>query len=164
MATSTGPPGTAKAGTNGCISNCGTAIISSATPPNPFRRIGYFEGDNLNRPCVNMDISQVNASAYTHLHFAFATLSSNYEVIVSNDSYTQFEFARFKNITGPIKMLTIGGWDFSTNPDTYMIFRNGMSPANAATLAKNIYSFVVENGLGGVDIDWEYPGVRTWPF
>lgn len=49
----TGAPGTAQPGSNGCISNCGTQIVSSG-PPDSFARIGYFEAWNDQRPCLNM--------------------------------------------------------------------------------------------------------------
>jgi len=49
----TGAPGTAKPGSNGCISNCGTDIkISEA--PDSFARVGYFEAWNTDRSCLNM--------------------------------------------------------------------------------------------------------------
>jgi hypothetical protein len=38
-------PGTAVAGTNGCISNCGTDIIVG-TAPSEYLNIVYFEGFN----------------------------------------------------------------------------------------------------------------------
>ena len=40
----TGAPGTAKPGTNGCISNCGTDIVGNDSPLSTFRKVGYFEG------------------------------------------------------------------------------------------------------------------------
>jgi chitinase len=49
----TGAPGTAQPGSNGCISNCGTQIVTSAAP-NSFARIGYFEAFNTQRPCLHM--------------------------------------------------------------------------------------------------------------
>lgn len=52
----TGAPGTAQPGSNGCISNCGTDIVSSAAPDS-FSRVGYFEAWNTERPCLNMWVS-----------------------------------------------------------------------------------------------------------
>lgn len=62
-------------------------------------------------------------------------------------------------ISGPKKILSFGGWDFSTLPGTYNIFRQGVKAANRLTMATNIANFVKDNNLDGVDIDWEYPGV-----
>jgi hypothetical protein len=148
--TSTGAPGTAKEGTNGCISNCGTDIIFSGAP-DEFRSVTYFESYGFNRPCLYMDAKQINTDKYTHVHYAFATLSDDYEVL-TGDAMATYEFSNFKAIRGPKKIVTFGGWDFSTNPNTYYIFRNGVTAANRVTMATNIANFVEENGLDGVDI------------
>lgn len=58
----TGAPGTAQPGSNGCISNCGTEIVTSAAPDS-FARIGYFEAWNAQRPCLNMWVSNPKAAA-----------------------------------------------------------------------------------------------------
>ncbi|KAI0868461.1 hypothetical protein GGS24DRAFT_482282 [Hypoxylon argillaceum] len=159
--TSTGAPGTAQPGTNGCISNCGTDIVFSSAPA-VFRRIAYFQGYNLDRPCLYMDSSQIDTSKYTHLHYAFATLSSAYDVVIGNQ-LSSYEFLKFLNIKGPKRILTFGGWDFSTNPQTYQIFRNAVTAANRLTVAQKIADFINRNDLDGVDIDWEYPGAPDIP-
>ncbi|KAK3934190.1 hypothetical protein QBC46DRAFT_300262 [Diplogelasinospora grovesii] len=159
--TSTGAPGTAAPGTNGCISNCGTNIVRSAAPA-VFRNIAYFEGFSLSRPCLYQDATQIDASQYTHLHYAFGTLTADYQVQIS-DVLSTYEFEKFKNIVGPARILSFGGWDFSTNPSTYNIFRQGVTAANRLTLATNIANFIKANNLDGVDIDWEYPGAPDIP-
>jgi hypothetical protein len=78
----TGAPGSWAAGTNGCISNCGTAITNNANAPAQFRKIAYFENWALNRPCLNMDLSQLDVGNYTHVHYAFATLNSDFTISV----------------------------------------------------------------------------------
>lgn len=59
--------------------------------------------------------------------------------------------------------MSFGGWAFSTNPDTYLIFRNGVKPANRFKMDTNIANFIKTHGLDGVDIDWEYPGAPDLP-
>src|SRR5436190_10502073 len=82
--TNTGSPGSAQPGTNGCISNCGTNIISSA-PPATYRTVAYFEGFGLGRPCLYQEALQIDHSKYTNLHFGFGTLTENYQVQVGDD-------------------------------------------------------------------------------
>jgi GH18 family chitinase len=126
--------------------------------PAVYRAVGYFEGFNLDRTCLFQDARQVNPSDFTHLHFGFATLTQDYEVQTGN-VYSAYEFQSFTQIVGPARILSFGGWAFSTDSDTYMIFRNGVTAANRETMATNMANFIIANNLDGVDIDWEYPGV-----
>ena len=157
----TGNPGTARPGTNGCISNCDMNIVRGDPPATP-RKIAYFEGFGLKRECLLQDALQIDTAGYTHLHFAFGVLTADYKVQF-DDILTSYEFENFKRIRGPARILSFGGWDFSTKPDTYMIFREGVTPANRLKMAQNIANFVKDNGLDGVDIDWEYPGAPDIP-
>lgn len=157
--TNTGAPGTAKNGTFGCISNCGMTIVQSDPPPQ-FIKLGYFEGFNLGRECLHMDASQIDPS-FTHVHFAFGTISSDFE-IGQEDEYAEFLFQQFKNIKGAKRIVSFGGWVFSAEAPNYPIFRNGVATAdNREKLASNLVKYVIDNDLDGLDIDWEYPAVRT---
>ncbi|KAL1853192.1 hypothetical protein VTK73DRAFT_9058 [Phialemonium thermophilum] len=161
--TSTGAPGTAKKGTNGCISNCGTDPVIG-NPPAEFKKVAYFEGFNLNRDCLYMDASQLAGSDYTHVHYAFAGISSDFQAVVgATDNFTSYEFEVFRGMTGFRRIVSFGGWTFSTDPKTYTIFREGVKPANRDRLASSIASFATTYGLDGVDIDWEYPGAPDIP-
>jgi GH18 family chitinase len=75
------------------------------------------------------------------------------------DDLSTYEFDQFKRLPDVKKVLSIGGWTFSTDPSTYHLFRSGVTAANRQTLANNIAYFVLAHGLDGVNIDWEYPGV-----
>jgi hypothetical protein len=158
--TNTGPPGTAAPGTYGCISNCGLDVVRG--DGTGAIKIGYFEGYGLSRECLFQSATQIDTSRYTHIHFAFGLLTDTYEVNVG-DVLSTYQFGRFKTLTGVKRILSFGGWTFSTDPTTYHIFRNGVKPANRLKMATNIANFVKEHGLDGVDIDWEYPGVSL-PF
>jgi GH18 family chitinase len=158
--TNTGPPGTAKPGTYGCISNCGLDIVIGTGKGTT--KIGYFEGYGLNRDCLFQDASQIDTSQYTHIHFGFGTLTSSYEVEVG-DVLSTYQFGEFKRIKGAKRILSFGGWDFSTSQATYHIFREGVTAANRLKLATNIANFVKKHDLDGVDIDWEYPGAPDIP-
>ncbi|KAJ6450604.1 class V chitinase-like protein [Mycena sanguinolenta] len=157
---STGAPGTAALGTNGCISNCGTEIISGS-PPAEFRRVAYFEAFNIQRPCLNMDITQIDTTKYTHVHFAFLDITSTFDV---DTSQFQDQFNKFVKLTGIKRVASFVGWTMSTDPDTYTIFRNAVSTsANQQTFASKLVAFVKQFGLDGLDIDWEYPGEQDIP-
>jgi hypothetical protein len=152
-----GAPGTAKKGENGCISNCGTKVIRGERP-STFYNIGFYEGYNLGRDCLYQSALQFDASN-THIFFSFGTFDDSYKVSVG-DVYGQFEFDKFKRLSDKFKkVISIGGWDFSTFPTHYHFSRNGVLPGNRQKLANSLADFVKDHNLDGINIDWEYPGV-----
>ncbi|KAM0454299.1 hypothetical protein ACHAPV_008378 [Trichoderma viride] len=155
---STGAPGTAQPGSNGCISNCGTDIVTGSAVAN-FARIGYYEAFGYSRACLHMSPSEI-PSTYTHVHFAFANITADYAVDVSEYSNI---FDAFAQTSGFKKILSFGGWGFSTGPQTYPIFRSGVTPAQRQTFANNVAAFIQQYSLDGVDFDWEYPGAPDIP-
>lgn len=60
-----------------CVSNCGTGIVNNGVPTASFFSIGYFEGYGLSRACDKVDIRTIDLKKYTHIHFAFATVTAN---------------------------------------------------------------------------------------
>jgi chitinase len=123
-------------------------------------KVGYYEAFNLERPCLNMWPSQIDPTAYTHIHFAFASVTSAFAVDVSA---SQDAFTDFVQMNGPKKILSFGGWSFSTDADSYPIFREGVTDMNRLEFANNVVQFVENYGLDGVDFDWEYPGAPDIP-
>jgi chitinase len=147
----TGAPGTAAIGSNGCISNCGTEIVVGSAP-SEYMSVGFFEGYNTARPCLNQPITSMDLSSYTHIHLSFAAVTTDYALDVSA---IQSQFDSFVDMSGIKRVLSVGGWSFSTDPSTYSILRNAVTPANQATFVANIVSFIEEYDLDGIDIDWE---------
>lgn len=157
-----GPPGgPQKEGSPNCISNCGMDVVNKGTPPKQWLSIGYFEGYGASRPCQRIDIRTIDVKKYTHLHFAFATLTA--ETYQVNMGPTLAQFYWFKRLSGVKKILSFGGWTFSTDPATYGIFRDGVQSGNREKMAQNIANFIRSEGLDGVDIDWEYPAAPDLP-
>ncbi|KAF3401943.1 hypothetical protein F1880_009951 [Penicillium rolfsii] len=155
----TGAPGTAAPKTNGCISNCGTEIVISDAPVT-FMKVGYFEGFNTDRPCLNESVLDIEYAQYTHIHLAFGTITSDFDINVTAIS-TQFDM--FLSLPIVKKILSVGGWAFSTDPSTFQLFRKAVLPPNQPTFVANIVAFVKKYGLDGVDFDWEYPGEPDIP-
>lgn len=159
----TGNPGTAPPGRNGCISNCGSDVVvhdESDQPQSTFRKVTYYESWNWGRPCLNMRAESIDITAYTHVHWSFATITSDNDVAI-DDQYGQFPaFIALPDIK---KIVSFGGWGYSTDTATYNAIRTAMSPSNAATFADKIVAFINKNGLDGVDFDWEYPGAPDIP-
>ncbi|KAI1345812.1 glycoside hydrolase family 18 protein [Xylaria sp. FL0043] len=134
--------------------------IIKGPPPAKTINIAYFEAWNENRPCLRMDVDQIDTSKYTHIHFAFANITQTFAIDVSGSKY---QFDQFKALTGVKRVITLGGWDFSTKPGTYNILREATKAANRAKFQANIVAFLKQHNLDGVDIDWEYPGAPDIP-
>jgi chitinase len=144
----TGAPGTTQPGANSCISNCGTDIVNNGSPPSQFIKVGYFESFNPSRPCLHMRPGQINTNTYTHVHYAFANITTDFKVDVSGD---QKMFNEFKGLSGTKKA------------DTFPIFRESVTAAQRDTFAHNVVDFLTSNNLDGLDFDWEYPGAPDIP-
>lgn len=148
----TGAPGTAAVGENGCISNCGTDIVIYVSPSQIYS-VAYLEGFSWSRPCLTMSISEVDTT-YTHIHFAFATIDMDYTL---NITEIEAQLPFFSALTGVKRILSIGGWDFSTSPSTYNIFREAVTSTNRGTLIQSVANVLETYDLDDVDWDWEYP-------
>lgn len=89
---------------------------------------------------------------YTIIHWAFADLSSSYDPSIS--PYEE-DWEIFKSATGYKKIVSFGGWAFSTEYNTFEIFRRGVDPDQREQFADKVVQFVIANNLDGVDFDWE---------
>ncbi|KAG9250035.1 uncharacterized protein F5Z01DRAFT_695689 [Emericellopsis atlantica] len=153
---STGNPGPSKPGENGCVDNCGMELVNNDKGPSQYRNIGYFEGWNYNRPCLNMHVNDIK-KGYTHVHFAFGEFSPDLEVVIKDDHKAQWD-AFFQAKTDYKKILSFGGWEFSNAPATSGLFRKAVSSANREKFADRVVEFALKHDLDGLDFDWEYPG------
>ncbi|KAJ8121082.1 hypothetical protein ONZ43_g2378 [Nemania bipapillata] len=151
---STGAPGTAAPNQNGCISNCGTEVLISSAPSELYS-IAYFEAFDWQRPCLRMSVASIDTSAYTHIHFSFITLNADFSI---NTDDVADQLPLLRGMSGVKKIVSLGGWTFSTDPSTYTILRNAVSSeANRQTLVTNVVNFLNDYNLDGIDWDWEYP-------
>ncbi|KAI0138872.1 hypothetical protein GGR57DRAFT_496245 [Xylariaceae sp. FL1272] len=142
----------------GCVQNCGMDLVTGSAPSD-FMKVGYFESWNRERPCLHMSPKDI-PSSYTHVHYAFADITSSFGVSLGRFSDV---FDEFKALTGFKRVVAFGGWAFSTEPETYQLFRDAVKAGNRETFATAIVDFVTSNGLDGVDFDWEYPGEPDIP-
>ncbi|KAL6864496.1 hypothetical protein J3F83DRAFT_715779 [Trichoderma novae-zelandiae] len=147
-------PGTAKPGTNGCISHCGSDVVGNDQVPDSFEKIGYYEAFGYDRDCLAMHPKSIPKDTYTHVHFAFAMVTDKFDVDIS--SYDDTEFSAFKE-GGYKKVLSVEGWDFSTASDTFQRFRQAITSANRGSFVNNLVNFMKED-INGFDFNWEYPG------
>lgn len=153
----TGNPGTSKPDIDGCISNCGTDIVNNDEGPSDgYKRVGYYETFNWDRKCMHMPAASSNTLGYTHMHWAFGSIDEDLSIHV-NDPHDQWD--GFMQLKDTKKIVSFGGWGFSTDVSTYDILRKAMNPDNRDKFVSNLVSFAKDKGIDGIDIDWEYPGV-----
>lgn len=67
-------------------------------------------------------------------------------------------FTEFAAQTGFKRILSFGGWSFSTSQDSYPIFRQVVTEAERQTFVNSVVSIMNKYDLDGIDFDWEYPG------
>lgn len=60
-------------------------------------------------------------------------------------------FKQFKAKTGFNHILSFGGWAFSTSPETYPIFRQGVTEAQRQSFANNIATVSLTAGISSKD-------------
>ncbi|KAF9885845.1 hypothetical protein FE257_012317 [Aspergillus nanangensis] len=156
----TGNPGTSPIGKNGCVQNCGTDIANDYDGAPQFSRLGYYESWNFDRPCLNLRAENADTeAAYTHMHWAFGLINDDWSISV-NDTFKQWEDFKALSLK---RIMSLGGWGYSTEPATYDKLRKAMTAANRNAFATGIVNFINKHGLDGIDIDWEYPGAPEGP-
>lgn len=160
---STGAPGAFQKGKNGCIWNCGTDVVNNDDPPAEFYHVAYYEVFNLQRDCLKMAVTEIDDDSLTHVHFAFAGLTEDFDIHFDNDDYLD-QFQKFIDLDASFKkVLSFGGWAESTDSGTFQRYRDVVKPGNREKFAKNIVSFFDKYNLDGIDFDWEYPGATDIP-
>lgn len=141
-------------GVKGCQDNCGMEYKPNSPITLFPMKIAYYESWNSNRPCQTMNIdtlqSMIYAEKYTHVHYAFGVIS-DYNAVV-NDTET---WQKFLNLNGVKKVLSFGGWAFSTEDGTRPIFGDAVLNEK---FANSVVNMINKYNLDGIDIDWEYPG------
>ena len=98
----------------------------------------------------------IAASKLTHINYAFADISSQNKIVMSNLNVDMQNFAELRQLKKKYPQLktliSVGGWDYSKN------FSNAAATAaSRETFAQSCVDFIVAHGFDGVDLDWEYP-------
>ncbi|KAJ7641876.1 bacteriodes thetaiotaomicron symbiotic chitinase [Roridomyces roridus] len=124
------------------------------------KRIGYYEGWAAARSCDAWSPSNINVASLTHINFAFASISSSFEVIemTAGDSKLWTETTALKSQNPSLKVfLSIGGWSFNDPPTSGIFSSLVASATNTNVFIKSVLGVMNAYGFDGIDIDWEYP-------
>lgn len=108
-----------------------------------------------------MAVNDVDTKVYTHIHYSFLTLNTDFTISTAEVAE---QLPLFRGMSGVKKIASIGGWAFSTEPATYIIFCSAVATqANRQTLINSIVKFLDDYNLDGIDWDWEYPNEPDIP-
>lgn len=69
----------------------------------------------------------------------------------------------FKAAKGYVKTGAFGGWAFCTEPETLNRFKDATKANNRDLFSDNVVKFLKDEGLDGLDFDWEYPRAPDIP-
>ncbi|CZS72048.1 unnamed protein product [Fusarium graminearum] len=140
---------------NTCVSNCNNQIKVNGGAPSQYGRVGYYEAYGMKRDCLWLKAKNANTDgSYTHIHWAFISIDPLSWRPYVGEGKSQWN--AFKNLKAK-KIVSLGGWADSTEPGKYNILREAII-TNREKFATNLAQFAKDEGLDGVDIDWEYPG------
>ncbi|EXL70031.1 hypothetical protein FOPG_14106 [Fusarium oxysporum f. sp. conglutinans race 2 54008] len=122
--------------------------------PSQYGRVGYYEAYGMNRDCLWLKAKNANTDgSYTDIHWAFLSidpLSWRPYIGEGKSQWNAFKKLKVKRI------VSLGGWADSTEPGKYNIIREAII-TNREKFATNLAQFAKDEGIDGVDIDWEYP-------
>ncbi|KAF4564090.1 hypothetical protein EYR36_003341 [Pleurotus pulmonarius] len=124
--------------------------------------VAYYAGFGDRRPCgINIAPDDIDWSPYTHVHFAFATITQGLQIQLDDADAPLLRRLVAQKVNHPqLKVvIAVGGWDFSESQPTRDLFSLMISSAsNRNTFIASVTSFLSQFGVDGIDIDFEYPG------
>lgn len=104
------------------------------------------------------NIEEIDAEKLTHINYAFVNVQDSMAVLtnLATDSTNFRKLNALKKINPDLKIvISIGGWTWSENFSDAVL-----TESSRLKFAKTSVDIVRQFDLDGVDIDWEYPGMR----
>ena len=115
--------------------------------------IGYVPGFR-----GELDAHAIDPHKITHINYAFVDVKDSMAWLtnIETDTINFRKLNRLKEINSNLKILiSIGGWSWSKNFSDAVL-----TPSSRKLFAKTSSEIVEKYDLDGVDIDWEYPGLK----
>jgi GH18 family chitinase len=101
---------------------------------------------------------RIAADSLTHINFAFALISSSFQVIemTAGDSDLWRRTTALKKGRPALKVyLSIGGWTFNDPPNQHIFSNMVNSEANINTFIASVLKVMETYAFDGIDVDWE---------
>jgi len=122
-----------------------TPAASGTAAPEGFRIVGYV-GD------VDGTVAQVQFDKLTHINYAFLIPRADGSVADLTNPWKLDELTARAHVTSVKVLISVGGWGWDAQFEEF-----AADPAARATFVDLLRQFVLDHGIDGVDIDWEYP-------
>ncbi|RJE25923.1 chitinase [Aspergillus sclerotialis] len=124
------------------------------------RTIAYYESWASQSQCNKFRPSDIDASQWTHINFAFADITGSGQIKPSSnedvDLYSQTADLKKKN--SDLKVyIAVGGFGMDAAKKFSQMSSSESSRSDFIDSAKK---FMDEHNFDGIDIDWEYPVAR----
>lgn len=134
-----------------------SAPQDTGTTTNPDRDqfvvIGYVPGFR-----GEIDETTIDATMLTHINYAFVNVRDSMAWLerLETDTVNFRKLNKLKKINPDLKILfSVGGWGWSD-----FFFDAVLTESSRRKFARTNAAIVHDYALDGVDIDWEYPGMR----
>jgi len=127
--------------------------LASADGDDQFVVIGYVPGFR-----GEIDEGTIDAAKLTHINYAFVNVKDSMAWLenIATDTVNFRKLNSLKKINPSLKILfSVGGWSWSENFSDAVLTESSRKKFAATNVA-----IVERYDLDGVDIDWEYPGMR----
>jgi chitinase len=137
----------------GALSLNANAQSSNSANPQPKVVIGYVGGY---RGLVNT--ATIDAAKLTHINYAFIDIKNNrawlHNEVTDTVNFRNLNMLKQQNPALKI-LISIGGWSWSENFSDAVL-----TDTSRKAFAESAVAIVRDHDLDGVDIDWEYPGLK----
>ena len=143
-----------------------SVFVQKSFMPKPHHLLIFFSYSR-NENCQPMNTATFDASPYSHVVYSFASIDSTYRLeawdgTFGNEVPLYKEFNSVKQRHPGIKtMIAVGGWSHNDpGPMQKRFSEMAGSRTNRQTFAKSVVQFLRTYGFDGLDLDWEYPGLK----
>jgi len=105
-----------------------------------------------------LDTEHIDPNKVTHINYAFVNVkdSTAYLTNLATDTVNFRKLNGMKRINPQLKiMISLGGWSWSENFSDAVL-----TPSSRKKFAESCAAILKRYYLDGVDIDWEYPGMK----
>ncbi|RMY97491.1 hypothetical protein D0864_04757 [Hortaea werneckii] len=120
------------------------------------RTIGYWQSWATARPCAAWSVTDIDATKWTHINFAFALINkTTYEMaqMAPTDVQQYMQLTDLKRHNPNLKVfVSIGGWNAGGAVFLDMV----SSTSGRSAFINSLKRFLRQYVFDGVDINWEY--------